>query len=573
MSVMELVMLLLKVTLFAAIGRLLLIVLAQRTAALRFAVAMLALSGTLLLPLVAIMPARIPIPLLRAAGTTVAETAVDAPQQPLPVRAETHARPLPPPRTSWREWALLVYLAIVALMLGRLLLGVLTLKKVIREARPAADDVSRIAGDAAPQLLVSHSVAVPLIWGLRQPLLILPASALLWSEERLRAVLLHEIAHWRRRDVLSLLVMRVATAVYWFHPIVWTLAGVARRECERACDDAVLSAGMPASDYAAHLTAIARNLGREEPFGAVTVAMSRPSELEGRVAAILRSNARRAVVSRRLYATLAAGTLAIAIPLGASHLVGHATGAKPVPAPAAAPSPAVVDSADIEQMYQEGKQSVRDGRLDDAIAQFTNVVRANPSHSSARYNLACAYALRGERQLALSALRDAVLYGYGDAGHMREDDDLASLRGRALDDLADLAENLVISDREGSWAAAIPRYERFANAHPDIMRAWFNLGFVLVGAHEDRRAIEVYERVVRAGYRPGTSMYNLACAHAHLNEREAALTLLHRAQDAGFDVASRVSSDPDLENLRDDPWLASIAATKQHKSEKFKGGK
>ena len=70
-----------------------------------------------------------------------------------------------------------------------------------------------------------------------------PPSATSWSADRRRAVLLHELAHVRRRDLLGHTLGRLACAVYWFHPLVWTAAKQLRAESERACDDLALVCG------------------------------------------------------------------------------------------------------------------------------------------------------------------------------------------------------------------------------------------------------------------------------------------------------------------------------------------
>ena len=55
-------------------------------------------------------------------------------------------------------------------------------------------------------------------------------------------------------------------------------------------------------------------------------------------------------------------------------------------------------------------------------------IRDEPAH--VWYNLACARARLGETKRALAALEAAVARGFGDAAHMRRDEDLASLRER-----------------------------------------------------------------------------------------------------------------------------------------------
>src|SRR4051812_3192933 len=545
--------LLLKVTLIACIGRLLIAALPRATAAVRFGIAMMTLAGAMVLPLVMATPARIALPVLGGGKTSPAVRVDEHSRGPVSFSdIEVVARALPAPVAqplalsqrivaTWRGWLLLIYAGIAVIASARLLLGIATLRRVIANATVVDDET--IAGELriiaeslgivrAPLLLASHRADVPVMWGLTKPVLILPASGLQWSAERLRVVFLHELAHWNRRDVVALLLMRLATAIYWFHPVVWSLERIARRDCERACDDVVLANGTRASEYADHLLAIARGMPRTEPFGAVTVAMSRPAELEDRLVAILHDRIKRGAMSLPMYGALAAAMLAITIPLGAAHLTytasdvrlgvirGIAGGVKGgvtggVEGGIAGGISGGVDGGvkggvsggvkggipdgvkfAIDDWYERGKRDLSARRLDDAIEEFSNVIRADPFHGSARYNLACAYALRGDSKLALQTLREAVLNNFSDPKHILEDDDLVSIRGPEMDAIAALAEGLVIANPGSDWQSAIPRYERFANAHPGIPRAWFNLGFVLAAAHEDHRAIDIYKQRV-----------------------------------------------------------------------------
>ena len=134
-------------------------------------------------------------------------------------------------------------------------------------------------------LLQGDENAMPVTWGWRRPMILLPKEATDWPEQRRRVVLLHELAHVKRWDCLTQMAARVVCALFWLNPLVW-LAG--RRMCverERACDDLVLQSDCKASDYATELIAIARAF-RPARFAA-GIAMARSAHLKGRIAAMV----------------------------------------------------------------------------------------------------------------------------------------------------------------------------------------------------------------------------------------------------------------------------------------------
>ena len=165
----------------------------------------------------------------------------------------------------------------------------------------------------------SASVTMPIVCGIWRPLIVMPADAAQWSEERRRVVVLHELAHIKRRDCLTQSLAQLVCAAYWFNPIVWLAARRMRAERERACDDFVLAAGEKGPDYAAHLLDIAKTAQHRRIAPLVGLAMARPSQLEGRLLAILDPKIRR---SSTLYTRVAslAFVLLIAVPVGAVRL-------------------------------------------------------------------------------------------------------------------------------------------------------------------------------------------------------------------------------------------------------------
>jgi beta-lactamase regulating signal transducer with metallopeptidase domain len=163
------------------------------------------------------------------------------------------------------------------------------------------------------QLRCTEAALVPLTWGALRPVLLVPAEANAWPDERRRLVLLHELAHIHRWDWLTQLMAHVACALYWFNPLVWLAARQMRIERERACDDLVLASGARASDYAQELLTLAACLSDARLSNLVAVPMARRGALEDRLRGILdnrRSRAALTTVAVCLGAALAAAAIA-----------------------------------------------------------------------------------------------------------------------------------------------------------------------------------------------------------------------------------------------------------------------
>jgi beta-lactamase regulating signal transducer with metallopeptidase domain/protocatechuate 3,4-dioxygenase beta subunit len=135
------------------------------------------------------------------------------------------------------------------------------------------------------RLLESSEAVVPMATGIVRHAVLLPCDTEEWPTALCRHVLIHELAHVKRRDVLQHLISRVATSLYWFHPLAWYGMRRMRLEREIACDDCVLMAGEHPCDYAAELVGIARRIkGIATPWA---VCMASGSTLEERVRSML----------------------------------------------------------------------------------------------------------------------------------------------------------------------------------------------------------------------------------------------------------------------------------------------
>jgi hypothetical protein len=158
---------------------------------------------------------------------------------------------------------------------------------------------------------------MPMTWGIWRATILLPEGAEKWSADRLRVVLLHELAHVRRRDCLTQLLGQLARAAYWFNPLAWLAVREMRRLQERACDDLVLNAGFAAPDYAEHLLEISAGFRSSGRAAAVALAMARTPAIESRIASILSDRENRRPLSRRRWGALSLAAMVLILPLSA----------------------------------------------------------------------------------------------------------------------------------------------------------------------------------------------------------------------------------------------------------------
>jgi hypothetical protein len=166
-------------------------------------------------------------------------------------------------------------------------------------------------------LLTLAGRSMPMTWGTWRPVILLPADADQWSETRRHDVLLHELAHVERRDCLTHLIAVCATAVYWFHPLVWVAARGLRVERERACDDRVIAGGARPSEYAEHLLEIAHAFAARPVTAFASLAMARPSHLATRLLDVLDARRRRDALTRRLALPGAIAAAFLVLPVAA----------------------------------------------------------------------------------------------------------------------------------------------------------------------------------------------------------------------------------------------------------------
>jgi len=197
---------------------------------------------------------------------------------------------------NWSAWLVIIWLIGALSVFARMLIGVIGVHIVKRCAQPVTNTSivnlsHRIAENLGLKrrfkLLKSSRTRVPMTLGFLKPAVLLPEDAEKWSPARQKVVLLHELAHIKRSDIVYNVISQAVAALYWFNPLVWYAHHVLYAERERACDDYVIVSGVKSIDYANHLLDIARSLRSEKWISFAPVTMARRSQLEWRMRAIL----------------------------------------------------------------------------------------------------------------------------------------------------------------------------------------------------------------------------------------------------------------------------------------------
>jgi beta-lactamase regulating signal transducer with metallopeptidase domain len=241
-------------------------------------------------------------------------------------------------------WLALAWSLGAAALLARFGLGVLTLARWTRSGEVVSDPawtapLARLAEEAAPRLLATGRVASPLSWGV-PPGVVLIGAAQLQQPHEAEAILAHELAHIRRRDWLFLALSRVATALFWFNPLVWLLQSELGRLSEDAADADALRHVEPEA-YARTLLGLASDFTPVAATGMTGPARS----LAKRITKVMTQ--RRPASPRPLAMMVAVGALlAVATPLAAVELSVRDERVAPLPplpplppVPPAAPLP------------------------------------------------------------------------------------------------------------------------------------------------------------------------------------------------------------------------------------------
>ncbi|MDO0823869.1 M56 family metallopeptidase [Desulfosporosinus nitroreducens] len=206
-----------------------------------------------------------------------------------------------PNSTNTHDFYLLLFCAVW--LAGIAGFGFLTLvkeRKFIRELknyRPCADEkILALCASCQCRLGLSGSLVIletdnrksPSVCGLIHPKLLMPAgigTQLTYAE--LEYVILHELAHLKRKDTAVYFLISIMQIIHWFNPVLWVAFSRWRQDSEIACDAYVLSkiGANHSGDYGRVIIKLLENCSRKNAYGTVGL-LGRKSQIQRRITMI-----------------------------------------------------------------------------------------------------------------------------------------------------------------------------------------------------------------------------------------------------------------------------------------------
>ncbi len=162
------------------------------------------------------------------------------------------------------------------------------------------------------ELCVNPLISSPLLIGFFRPCIVLPNADI--SKKAFQYIVLHELTHYKRRDMFYKWLVQITACLHWFNPLVHLMSREITKACEFSCDEAVLAkmGSGNAQDYGKTLLDAMAAVGKyKENLGSVTLSENKKL-LKERLGAIMKFQKTSRAVK------LLTAVLTVCIVLGAS---------------------------------------------------------------------------------------------------------------------------------------------------------------------------------------------------------------------------------------------------------------
>ncbi|MBN9543876.1 MAG: aspartyl protease family protein [Alphaproteobacteria bacterium] len=218
---------------------------------------------------------------------------------------------------------------------GSLILAIRWLSRWFR-VRALLRHATQTQLDLPVAVKLSASLLEPGLAGIFSPVILLPQGiAQQLSPVEMKAVLAHELCHWRRHDNLLAAIHMLVEVLFWFFPLVWWIGARLNAERERACDESVLAEGNEPQIYADGILKVCRAY-LQSPLACVSGISG--AGLKSRIAAIMENRLVLRLNAARKFALSASAAATLGLPVALGLLAAPAVQMPAKAAPIALPA-------------------------------------------------------------------------------------------------------------------------------------------------------------------------------------------------------------------------------------------
>ncbi len=145
-------------------------------------------------------------------------------------------------KNLWFIWAV----GFAASLGYRVICYAVFLRKIRAKASAAKKEYTDLLAEMKKRLRISSDMSiwispltpVPMLVGIFKPKIILPIDE--YNAQQLDNILLHELTHWRRCDMVFKWFGAIVSSIHWFNPVVYFMQREINIACELACDESVI---------------------------------------------------------------------------------------------------------------------------------------------------------------------------------------------------------------------------------------------------------------------------------------------------------------------------------------------
>jgi len=229
---------------------------------------------------------------------------------------------------------------------------------------------------------------------------------------------------------------------------------------------------------------------------------------------------------------------------------------------------AIKINPDFAKAYSNlGIALVAEGKIEEAISHYKMAIKINPDYANAHYNLGNALSAEGKNEEAISHYKMAIKIkpDYADAYNNlgaallteRKIEEAISHYKMAIKikpDYADAYNNLgaaLLTERK--IEEAISHYKMAIKIKPDFAEAYINLSSAYLNKTNFKLSLKTLNTLESINPNHPLLHYNFSCYYALLGNIPKGIDSLKKAIENGYKNLQNLETDPDLENLRQNP--------------------